>query len=181
MKKVFNNIDDVSKLFIAQTQDFAGTPYTYIQGQGKGRRFYFKGDTIYSYRDSYPLARIVGNTVFIKPMEYSNTTKKHNRSVSNVILNSFNYIIRSDDLKTPNSYDEFLETEIKKTLNSRKSGFLHRSKVSRIMLQTHQPITESKFPLLFDKKHKKLRDMFFSEDIEIFNMAKKIIKNQKLI
>jgi hypothetical protein len=35
--------------------------------------------------------------------------------------------------------------------------------------------------LLFDKKHEKLRDMFFSEDIETFNMAKKIIKNQKLI
>ena len=66
MKKVFNNIDDVSKLFIAQTQDFAGTPYTYIQGQGKGRRFYFKGDTIYSYRDSYPLARIVEDKLFIK-------------------------------------------------------------------------------------------------------------------
>lgn len=179
MKKVFNNIDDVSKLFIAQTQDFAGTPYTYIQGQGKGRRFYFKGDTIYSYRDSYPLAKIINGVVFIKEQTYSNTTNKHKNSVlraCNDIL-----VIQSDNLKKANSNNFNIERKLGIILNATKNAFNYRKSLVRMLKDKHQPITKSKFPLLFDEKHEKLRDMFFSEDIETFNMAKKIIKNQKLI
>jgi len=181
MKKIFNDIDDVSKLFLAQTQYFAGTPLTYIQGQGKGRRFYFKGDTIYSYRDSYPLAKIVGNSVYLKPPEYSNTTKKHNVSVYNALRNSGKLLIISDNLKTPNYYDNLLKSKLISALNSRKQGFLYKHSIQVIVKQTIQPITKSNFPLLFDKKHNKLKQMFFSNDIETFNMAKKIIKQQKLI
>lgn len=179
MKKVFNSIHDVSKLFIAQTQDFAGTPYTYIQGQGKGRRFYFKGDTIYSYRDSYPLARIVGDTIYIRYNCYSITTKKH-RNCLLYIPKRQNFIY-SDDLKNPICMDFAVEERLKKLMNMRKYINVHKDLLKRILNDVNYPITKSKFPLLFDKKHEKLRDMFFSEDIETFNMAKKIIKNQKLI
>ena len=179
MKKVFNNIDDVSKLFIAQTQDFAGTPYTYIQGQGKGRRFYFKGDTIYSYRDSYPLARIVEDKLFIKEENYSNTTAKHKNSVLRE-CNNINVLV-SEDLKKPMNIDNIIEKNLKILLNSRKNEFLHKNILIKWLSVKDYPITKSKFPLLFDEKHEKLRDMFFSNDIETFNMAKKIIKNQKLI
>jgi hypothetical protein len=179
MKKVFNNIDDVSKLFIAQTQDFAGTPYTYIQGQGKGRRFYFKGDTIYSYRDSYPLARIVGSKLFIIETPYSTTTAKHKSSILRTCNNL--QIIISDDFKKGININHIIDKNLKLIFNAKKYSKLHRISLESWLKSIDYSITKSKFPLLFDKKHEKLRDMFFSEDIEIFNMAKKIIKNQKLI
>ena len=43
------------------------------------------------------------------------------------------------------------------------------------------PITKSKFPILFNKEHDKLKQMLFSSDYETFNLARKIIKQQKLI
>ena len=179
MKKVFNNIDNVSKLFIAQTQDFAGTPYTYIQGQGKGRRFYFKGDTIYSYRDSYPLAKIVGNKLFIIETPYSTTTAKHKSSVLRACHNL--EMILSNDFKKGININHIIEKKLKLIFNAKKYSETHKYILKGWLKNINYSITKSKFPLLFDKKHEKLRDMFFSEDIETFNMAKKIIKNQKLI
>jgi hypothetical protein len=179
MKKVFNNINDVSKLFIAQSQDFAGTPYVYIQGQGKGRRFYFKGDTIYSYRDSYPLAKIKGNSLYIKEENYSKTTSKHKCSLLR-FCNSL-HVIKSNDLVTPNSGNPYIEKMLNKIFNSKKYSYENSQYLLSFINLNLQPITESKFPLLFDKKHEKLKQMFFSKDKEIFNLAKKIIKQQKLI
>lgn len=179
MKKVFNNINDVAKLFIAQTQEFAGTPVTYIEGRGKSRRFYFKGDTIYSYRDTYPLAKIIDNMLYIKEENYSATTNKHKwcilRNCNDII------VIQSEDLCNPNSNDKTVKKMLYQVFNAKKYFIDKRNILQNTLNNKLQPITESKFPLLFDKKHKKLKQMFFSNDIEVFNLSKKLIKQQKLI
>lgn len=179
MKTVFNNIHDISKLFIEQSQDFAGTPYVWIDGIGKTRRFYFKKDTIYSYRDSYPLAKIKGNNLYIKEETYSRTTSKHKYSLYR-FANKLN-IIKSNDLITPNSGDSFVQRQLKKIINSKRYNYIHSQFLLNFIKLGLQPVTKPKFPILFDKEHEKLRQMFFSEDKETFNLAKKIIKQKKLI
>lgn len=179
MKKVFNNIDDISRLFLAQIQDFAGTPYTHINGRGKGRRFYFKGNTIYSYRDNYPLAKIVENKLFIIETPYSTTTAKHRTSVIRACDNL--EMVLSNDFKKGINIDHIIEKLLKLIFNTKKYSSRYKDNLNNWLKNTNQPITKSKFPLLFDEKHKKLKQMFFSNDFETFNLAKQIIKQEKLI
>ena len=125
MKKVFRNINYIAKLFVKQEQPEAMTPLTYIQNKGKGRRFYFKGDTAYSYRDSFPLARKEGNTIFVKDFCPSQTTKKHRCAICARAESYQMKIIYSDDLKTPRSNDRYVEKALKKYINSKKRYFFN--------------------------------------------------------
>ena len=179
MKKVFNSIDDVSKLFIAQTQDFAGTPYTHIDGRGKGRRFYFKGNTIYSYRDNYPLAKIVENKLFVIETPYSITTAKHRTSVIRACDNL--EMVLSNDFKKGINIDHVIKKLLKLIFNTKKYYSTYKDNLNDWLKNTDYSFTKSKFPLLFDKKHNKLKQMFFSNDVETFNLAKQLIKQEKLI
>ena len=181
MKKVFRNINYIAKLFVKQEQPEAMTPLTYIQNKGKGRRFYFKGDTAYSYRDSFPLARIKGNTIFIKDFCPSQTTKKHRLAIIVAAEDSGKSIIYSDDLKTPMLLDRRIEKVLKLLLNTRKKVFGNQIWMQEILDMKDYPITESKFPILFDEKHNKLKQMLFSSDYETFDLARKIIKKEKLV
>jgi len=181
MKKVFRNVAHIAELFITQKQDQAMTPLEYIQGRGKGRRFYFSGDTCYSYRDSFPLARIEGKKVYVKDFCPSITTKKQRRYV---LINADHFnkqIIYSNDLKTPISFDSKIKKDLDKLMRAKKWSDYYKRNIVDALRKTIYPITKSKFPLLFDKKHEKVKQMLFSNDPEIFNLAKKIIKQQKLV
>lgn len=182
MKKVFNDIDHIARLFVRQEQPEAMTPLCHIQNQGKGRRFYFKGDTAYSYRDDFPLARREGNKIYVKDFCPSNTTKKHRTAIMNKATHYNMDIIYSDDLKTPRSNDRYVEKGLKGLINSKK-GYLSNGILLSLALRDRNiyKITESKFPLLFDEKHDKLKQMLFSSDYETFDLARKIIKKEKLV
>ena len=71
MKRVFDT-DMVAHIWANQSQDEARNPQ---------RNFYFRGDTIFSYRDSFPIARIIKRKgrecVLITNDTYSNTTTRH--------------------------------------------------------------------------------------------------------
>jgi hypothetical protein len=55
MKTIFSDKSKIIELWIEQKQDFAGTPLSVIRDSNiKQRRLFFKGDIIYSYRESYP-------------------------------------------------------------------------------------------------------------------------------
>lgn len=72
--------DRIAHLWAHQTQDEARNP------QGN---FYFKGATIYSYRDSFPIGKIVTNgtekAYLVTTNRYSNTTSGHIASVARSI------------------------------------------------------------------------------------------------
>lgn len=180
-RKVFNNINHIAMLFLKQKQYEAMTPLVYIQGKGKGRRFYFKGDTCYSYRDSFPLARIEGKNLYVKDFCPSNTTKKHRRVICYYALDYDYSIIYSDDLKTPICLDLEIKRNLEKLMKAKSWARYYKTKIKEVIEETIYSITKSKFPILFDEKHKKLRQMLFSNDFETFNLARKIIKQQKLI
>ena len=179
MKKVFNDVNLVAQLFVKQEQYEAMTPLVHIQGRGKGRRLYFKGDTAYSYRDSFPLARIEGDKLYVKDFCPSITTKKHRRIICNCASNY--KVIHSDDLKSPICGDVNMKTCFKKLLNAREWRYYFQKAITRAIDDGIYPITKSKFPILFNKEHDKLKQMLFSSDYETFNLARKIIKQQKLI
>lgn len=64
--------NEIAHLWAHQTQDSARNP--------GNSNFYFRGKTIYSYRDSYPIATLFGENnekVFFRLSSYSNTTSKH--------------------------------------------------------------------------------------------------------
>lgn len=180
-RKVFKNIAYIAELFIKQEQYEAMTPLEYIQYRGKGRRFYFRGDTCYSYRDSFPLARIKGDTVYVKNFCPSVTTKKQRNHIAGIAGYYDKTVIYSDDLKTPLCLDLEIELNLDKLMRSRKWSGYYKTKITEALESAIYPITKSKFPLLFDKKHEKVKQMLFSEDWETFNLARKIIKQQKLI
>jgi len=181
MKKVFSRINEVASLFVTQAQEEAMTPLCNIEGIGKGRRFYFKGDTAYSYRDDFPLAKIKNGEIYIKNTCPSNTTKKHRRAILYQI--GWQRIIFSNDLKNPISYDNTIKGTFKRLMYAKKNSIIchYKDVITQNINQERYPITKSKFPLLFDEKHEKVKKMFFSNDRETFNLAKKIIKQQKLI
>lgn len=181
MKKVFRNVAHIAELFITQKQDQAMTPLEYIQYRGKGRRFYFRGDTCYSYRDSFPLARIKGDTVYVKNFCPSVTTKKQRNHIAGIAGYYDKTVIYSDDLKTPLCLDLEIELNLDKLMRAKKWSDYYKRNIVDALRKTIYPITKSKFPLLFDKKHEKVKQMLFSNDPEIFNLAKKIIKQQKLV
>lgn len=59
---------ELAHLWAHQTQDNA---------RNSQDNFYFKGKTIYSYRDNYPIATLYKDIVFFRLDSYSNTTSKH--------------------------------------------------------------------------------------------------------
>lgn len=64
---------EIAHLWFHQTQDSARNPQ---------RNLYFNGSTIYSYRDSYPIGRLVSNAqgergVLVQENKYGNTTARH--------------------------------------------------------------------------------------------------------
>lgn len=180
-RKVFKHIGDIADMFIRQEQNEAMTPLDFIRGLGVGRRFYFRGNTCYSYRDSFPLARIDGNRVYVRDFCPSITTKKHRDYVVRIAINYGKQVIYSDDLKTPVCLDLEIEQSLNKLMRSREWSGYYKTRINSALEKTIYPITKSKFPLLFDKKHEKVKQMLFSEDWETFNLARKIIKQQKLI
>jgi len=182
MKTVFNNKNEIAYKFVLQFPNFAGTPKVNIEGIGKGRRFYFKGDTCYSYRDSYPLAKMKNGIMWIRENIYvSKTTKVHRQYLLNAAKLYRKQIINSDDLETVNMLDGKIAEYLKKAMRAKMYGIgyaLHAHQVSNL---DEKLITKSKFPLFFNKEHEKLKLMFLSRDKETFNLARKIIKEQKLI
>lgn len=183
MKKVFSDKSKIVELWIEQTQDFAGTPLSVVRDSNiKCRKLFFIKDTIYSYRESYPLAKLVGDKIFIKEETYSRTTSNHRFIIFRVGTIKNKKIMLSDDLKTPNLRDRRLEIALKKLINSRISSKYYIAEINHFTENNEDDlITKSKFPILFNEKHKKLKEMLFSQDKEVFKLAVKIIKQQKLL
>lgn len=183
MKKVFSDKSKIVELWIEQTQDFAGTPLSVVRDSNiKRRKLFFIKDTIYSYRESYPLAKLVGDKIFIKEETYSRTTSNHRFIIFRVGTIKNKKIMFSDDLKTPNLRDKKLKTALEKLISSITLSKYYTSEINFFIENNEDDlITKSKFPILFDKKHNKLKEMLFSPDKETFKLAVKIIKQQKLL
>lgn len=180
MRKVFD-IDTVMDMFVLQTTNEAMTPLCDIRGRGKARRFYFKGDTAYSYGNHFPLARMDGDKMYIKDKAPSRTTRKHMNRLVAYAKSYSKEVIFSNDLQTPRMLDETIELYLKKFLNAKSRSKFYAKYVIAIFSKDTELITKSKFPLLFEEEHQKLRTMMVSEDKEIIDLAKKIIRKQKLI
>lgn len=182
MKTVFKDIDHIAHIFVRQLQKEAKTPLDNIQGRGKGRRFYFRGNTCYSYRDDYPLAKVVGEQLWIRGHDYSISTKRQKRAIINQASIKKMEIIFSDDLKKPNLFDDPIKKLLNKAMNALMYGRHYINHIRTLIKENNRNlITFSKFPLLFDKKYNNLKQMLYSNDVETFNLARKIIKEQKLI
>lgn len=75
MKSVFNN-RMVAHVWAQQNQ---------VEGRNSNGQFYFKNATIYSYRDSFPLAAFHGGKILTNDDTYSVTTSKHQGYVRQAI------------------------------------------------------------------------------------------------
>ena len=180
MRKV-HDIHTVIELFVLQSIEEAMTPLCEIRGIGKGRRFYFKGDTAYSYGKHFPVARMVGDTMLLRGTYDTKTTRKHIRLLADCGRLLRKEVVYSDDLQSPKSLDTLIQTNLYRFLNSRTIASFYASHLLKTIVSTKYPITKSKFPLLFDEKHEKLRTMMLSKDKEIVDLVKKIIRKEKLI
>jgi hypothetical protein len=183
MKTIFSDKSKIIELWIEQKQDFAGTPLSVIRDSNiKQRRLFFKGDTIYSYRESYPLAKLIGDKIYLKEEYYSRTTSIQKLCIQTKALKYNKKIIFSDDLKNANLFNKRLQIVLEKLLKARlwKNHYIYAI-INLTATDDGNLITKSKFPLLFDEKHEKVKQMLFSKDSEIVNLAIKIIKQEKLI
>lgn len=88
--KMIGNIDFVIRQWLQQDTAFAGTNYVRASGRyftngssgHTGRRMFFQGDTIYSYHDRFPIARILSDgAVLFTTKEYSRCTEQHKQAV----------------------------------------------------------------------------------------------------
>jgi hypothetical protein len=183
MKTIYSDKSKIIELWIEQKQDFAGTPLSVIRDSNiKQRRLFFKGDTIYSYRESYPLARLLGDKIYLREENYSRTTSKQKFYIFRGAEKYNKKIIFSDDLKNANIKDKNLQIALEKLLKTRKWHYWYISTITGLLANNENNlITKSKFPLLFDEKHEKVKQMLFSQDNETVNLAIKIIKQEKLI
>ena len=87
MKKVFDN-SMVAHVWAQQNQN---------EGRSNNGQFYFRGKTIYSYRDNWPLAHILDNGKILLNKEYiSPTTARHLSYVRRAINESRHNIISID-------------------------------------------------------------------------------------
>lgn len=75
MKKVFDS-NEVAHIWANQEQN---------EGRNSGGNFYFKGRTIFSYGEHFPIATIEGQNVLFTKRTYSNTTAKHLSKVRGAI------------------------------------------------------------------------------------------------
>lgn len=180
MGKVYD-IDKVMELFIFQQAEEAMTPLCEIRGIGKSRRFYFKGDTAYSYGVHFPIAKMREGVLFLKAKGPSRTTVKHIRMLAGLAKCCEIKVIYSDDLESARTFDDSIQMYLNKFLNARTRGRFYIRYVLKLGEDKQYPITKSRFPLLFDEKHEKLRTMMLSKDKEIVDLVKKIIRKEKLI
>jgi hypothetical protein len=113
--------------------------------------------------------------------KYSNTTSKQLRVVK--FASRYLNIKNSDDFITPCLYDDDIIYRIKKLKRTRVQKVLYKEILENLLWVAKgcNLVTESKFPLFFDKKHDRLKRMLFSNDEETISLAIKLAKKQELI
>src|SRR4051794_30005881 len=83
--------DEVAHLWAHRTQEYA---------RDRGSRFYFKGDTIYSYGEHFPIARHVyhggHHTVLFTCRKYSPTTSTHKSCMRSALRGHLPCIVVAD-------------------------------------------------------------------------------------
>ena len=174
MKTVFKTNQELVECFFLQKQKVGTTSRASMS---------FSGDTIYSYKT--PIARIT--TFMDEPIllvtrkKYSNTTSKQLRIIN--FESRYLNIKNSDDFITPCLYDDDIINRIKRLKNTRKYKVLYKEILENLLLVAKgcNLVTESKFPLFFDKKHDRLKKMLFSNDIEVISLGIELAKKQELL
>lgn len=174
MKTVFKTNQELAECFFLQKQAVGTTSRASMS---------FSGDTIYSYKT--PIARIttfMGEPILlVTRKKYSNTTSKQLRVVK--FASRYLNIKNSDDFITPCLYDDDIIYRIKKLKRTRVRKVLYKEILENLLFTAKgcNLVTESKFPLFFDKKHDRLKRMLFSNDEETISLAIKLAKKQELI
>jgi hypothetical protein len=174
MKTVFKTNQELVECFFLQKQAVGTTSRASMS---------FSGDTIYSYKT--PIARIttfMGEPILlVTRKKYSNTTSKQLRVVK--FASRYLNIKNSDDFITPCLYDDDIIYRIKKLKRTRVRKVLYKEILENLLFTAKgcNLVTESKFPLFFDKKHDRLKRMLFSNDEETISLAIKLAKKQELI
>jgi len=174
MKTVFKSNQELVECFFLQKQAVGTTSRANMS---------FSGDTIYSYKT--PIARIttfMGEPILlVTRKKYSNTTSKQLRVVK--FASRYLNIKNSDDFITPCLYDDDIIYRIKKLKRTRVRKVLYKEILENLLFTAKgcNLVTESKFPLFFDKKHDRLKRMLFSNDEETISLAIKLAKKQELI
>ena len=174
MKTVFKSNQELVECFFLQKQAVGTTSRASMS---------FSGDTIYSYKT--PIARIttfMGEPILlVTRKKYSNTTSKQLRVVK--FASRYLNIKNSDDFITPCLYDDDIIYRIKKLKRTRVRKVLYKEILENLLFTAKgcNLVTESKFPLFFDKKHDRLKRMLFSNDEETISLAIKLAKKQELI
>jgi hypothetical protein len=174
MKTVFKSNQELAECFFLQKQAVGTTSRASMS---------FSGDTIYSYKT--PIARIttfMGEPILlVTRKKYSNTTSKQLRVVK--FASRYLNIKNSDDFITPCLYDDDIIYRIKKLKRTRVRKVLYKEILENLLFTAKgcNLVTESKFPLFFDKKHDRLKRMLFSNDEETISLAIKLAKKQELI
>jgi len=174
MKTVFKTNQELVECFFLQKQAVGTTSRASMS---------FSGDTIYSYKT--PIARIttfMGEPILlVTRKKYSNTTSKQLRVVK--FASRYLNIKNSDDFITPCLYDDDIIYRIKKLKRTRLRKVLYKEILENLLFTAKgcNLVTESKFPLFFDKKHDRLKRMLFSNDEETISLAIKLAKKQELI
>jgi hypothetical protein len=174
MKTVFKTNQELVECFFLQKQAVGTTSRASMS---------FSGDTIYSYKT--PIARIttfMGEPILlVTRKKYSNTTSKQLRVVK--FASKCWHIKNSDDFITPCLYDDDIIYRIKKLKRTRVRKVIYKEILENLLFTAKgcNLVTESKFPLFFDKKHDRLKRMLFSNDEETISLAIKLAKKQELI
>jgi len=174
MKTVFKSNQELAECFFLQKQAVGTTSRASMS---------FSGDTVYSYKT--PIARIttfMGEPILlVTRKKYSITTTKHLRTIK--FASRYLNIKKSDDFITPCLYDDDIIDRIKKLKNTRKYKIFFKEVLESVLYVAMgcNLVTESKFPLFFDKKHDRLKRMLFSNDEETISLAIKLAKKQELI
>jgi hypothetical protein len=174
MKTVFKTNQELVECFFLQKQAVGTTSRASMS---------FSGDTVYSYKT--PIARIttfMGEPILlVTRKKYSNTTSKQLRVVK--FASRYLNIKNSDDFITPCLYDDDIIYRIKKLKRTRLRKVLYKEILENLLFTAKgcNLVTESKFPLFFDKKHDRLKRMLFSNDEETISLAIKLAKKQELI
>lgn len=176
MKHIHINKEKIIDLWLEQKQDYASNPE---------KNFYFKKNTIYSYRDSFPIAKIVKKVILITTKTCSQTTSKHISKVSNAINQNLNFDLHlSDDMIKPNFYDKTI-LEYLKLLHKSKSKYNYNT-VSLLNKTVEKAtkeklITKKKFPMFFDEKYNKIKIMILSQDVETTKLGINLAIELKLL
>ena len=102
--------NEVAHLWAHKVQDEAWKP---------GKRFYFEGDTIYSYGRHFPIAKhteVNGvKCIFLTTRKYSNTTAGHVSCVSRAIPETIPVVMvkHPDSTYTPEELEQFIAQDVK--------------------------------------------------------------------